>query len=239
MCVSAPPSSGASWHFVSGQPVLKVALPANGSPGQRKSATLLSRPGMFGSSVQLDPSVHKHHPHPAGVHLPLCTVRLRPEDERENRFFHLLQLFLQQRAAQCRDSAATFKRWRAKHAAVRGQQGGQGPARRPRNDVCQRASVEELRADGLRGIPVAHVPADLLPPAEDDSREQRSHSQEPPAGAGREVQGLSISSSIEQPHISLFNRLTNDTFVASLLRQLLGKVHRFPAPVCQCSFEAD
>lgn len=198
---SAPPASGAAGHSVSGQPVLKVALPADGSPGQRKSATLLPRPGMFGSPVQLDPSLHKHHPHPAGIHLPLCTIRLRPKDERENGIVHLLQLFVHQRAAQCRNSAAGFKRRRTKRAAGRGQQGGPCTARRPRNDLRQRAHVEELRADGFRGIPAAHVPADLLPPAEDDPREQRSHSQEPPAGAGREVQALSISPLIGQAHV--------------------------------------
>lgn len=149
MFPSAPPASGAARHSVSGQPVLKVALPAYGSPGQRQSATLLSRPGMFGSPVQLDPSVHKHHPHPAGIHLPFCTIWLRPTDERENRIVRLLQLVLHQRAAQCRDSAASFKRRRAKRAAGRGQQGGPGAARRPRDDLRQRARVEELRADGF------------------------------------------------------------------------------------------
>lgn len=110
MFLSPPPASGAAGHSVPGQPVLKTALPADGGAGRRKSTTLLSGPGVFSSPVQLDPSVHKHHPYSAGVHLPFRTLWLRPQDERENGLVHLLQ----QRTAQCWDSAPLFKRRWAK-----------------------------------------------------------------------------------------------------------------------------
>lgn len=148
MFLSPPPASGAAGHSVPGQPVLEAALPADGGAGRREPATLLPRPGVFGSPVQLDPSVHQHHPHPAGVHLPLRALRLRPQDERESGLVHL-QLLLHQRTAQRRDGAARFKRRRAKRAAGQGRQGGPGAARRPRHDVRQRADVKELRADGF------------------------------------------------------------------------------------------
>lgn len=142
---------------------------------------------MLGSPLQLDPSVHKHHAHPAGVHFSLCAFWLRPADKGQGRIFHHLELCAVERATQRRHDAADNK-WRGpKRTPERRQQGGPRAAGRARHDLRQRARVQELRADGLRRVPAAHVPADFLPAAEAHAGEQRSHREESAAGTRRKV----------------------------------------------------
>lgn len=119
----------------------QIIEPANPHPWHRQWIHLLPGAGVPGPPLQLDPSVHQHHPLPPHHHLPLCSLWL----------WHTCQ-------------EDVLSQWQQPE---RGAGSRAGPAGRLGHVLHQWTDVQELCAYGVWRVFVTDVPADFLPPAED------------------------------------------------------------------------